>query len=134
MLGIGSPGQSRSQLNQFSNNLPEFAGAHSIGRNTLHPFYATSPMMQGAEGSGAGFVISEQSSHLKYIDDFYRRSSSAGTPSSARSTPISSPGISGPIFDPEMTANAQYRRDAGSWLTYPGLDHHYDHPGRRSSP
>ena len=133
MSGAGTSGQGCPDESQFPYNMPEFAEGYSMSHRSQDPSYSTSRVIYGSEGSRSGFVTSHYSSFLRYSNDSCNRSSSAGTPSSARSTPITSPGISTPYFGGEIVMDAQHQGN-GSWITRAGVDCHYDHPEPHTSP
>jgi hypothetical protein len=129
--GADTSGQGRLEYNQFPYGSAEFIGGHSVAGHSLDASYAPSPVMHGSEGSRSGSVTSDYSCFPRHSNDARNCSSSAGTPSSARSTPITSPGVNSPLSAGEMT---QHQRNADSWLTPSAFDHHYDHPDRHTSP
>lgn len=130
--GAGPSGRGHSEQNQFANTSAEYVRGHSAYGHILDTSYAASPMMHGSEGSMSGFVTSDYSL-LLYSNDRYNFSSSAGTPSSARSTPLTSPGVNSPLFGSEMSVDPR-QRNAASWFAHPAFDGNYDqlerHPSR----
>jgi len=113
--GAGTSDQRRSEHNQFPYNSAEVVGGHFIDRHS--------------EGSMSGFVALYYSPFLIYFNDSCNRRSP-----SARSNPITSPGITGPLYGAEMTIESQHHGNIRPWLTRPAFDRHYGQAEHYPSP